>query len=81
MSGSGGVGRRLLAGWIAIAGRFGSVQTQMLLVLFYGLLIGPVGIAMAIGRGDPLGRRSRGPSAWRDADTASPDLERAKLTT
>lgn len=74
------VGRRLLGGWMLIAGRFGSVQTTLLLVLFYGALIGPMGLAMAIGRSDPLGRRRCGDSAWSDADTAKPDLERAKLT-
>jgi hypothetical protein len=49
-------------------------------VLFYGVLIGPAGLAMAIGRSDPLGRRNCDGSAWLDADTAKPDLERAKLT-
>ena len=74
------VGRRLLDGWMAIAGRFGSAQTTLLLVLFYGVLVGPAGLAMAIGRSDPLGRRSCDGSAWSEADTAKPDLERAKLT-
>ncbi len=74
------VGRRRLDGWLAIAGRFGSAQTTLLLVLFYGVLIGPAGLAMAIGRSDPLGRRSCDGSAWSEADTAKPDLERAKLT-
>ena len=73
-------GRRLLDAWLAIAGRFGSAQTTLLLVLFYGVLIGPAGLAMAIGRSDPLGRRSCDGSAWSEADTAKPDLERAKLT-
>ena len=36
------VWRRLLNGWMAIAGHFGFVQTLLLLVLFYALLIGPV---------------------------------------
>ncbi len=74
------IGRRLLDGWMAIVARFGSAQTTLLLVLFYGVLIGPVGLAMAIGRSDPLGRRNCDGSAWSDADTAKPDLERAKLT-
>ncbi len=80
MSDRASVGRRLLAGWMAIAGRFGSAQTTLLLVLCYGVLIGPVGLGMAIGRSDPLGRRRCVDSAWSDADTAKPDLERAKLT-
>ena len=40
--------RRLLDGWMVIAGRFGSVQTLMILALTYVLLIGPVGLAQAV---------------------------------
>ncbi len=74
-------GRRLLNGWMTIAGRFGSVQTVMILVVTYVLLIGPVGLALAIGRSDPLAKRGLKAveSAWLDADTAKPDLDRAKL--
>ena len=74
--------RRLLDGWIAIAGRFGHVQTLVLLAFFYGALIGPASLVSALGRRDLLdkrGLRSAG-SAWQDADSAAPDLERAKLT-
>lgn len=75
------LGRRLLNGWMAIAVRFGFVQTTMLLFFFYVLLIGPVSLGLIVGRRDYLGRRGLGAegSAWRDADTAAPDLERAKL--
>jgi len=75
------LGRRLVNGWMVIAGRFGSVQTLMILTMTYVLLIGPVGLALAIGRNDPLGKRGLKAveSAWLDADTAKPDLERAKL--
>jgi hypothetical protein len=75
--------RRLLAGWQAIAGRFGAVQTLVILALFYVLLIGPVSIVTFVARRDFLhkrGLRATG-SAWLDADSAAPDLERAKLTT
>jgi len=76
------VPRKLLNGWLVIAARFGAVQTLLLLAFFYGFLIGPGGIAMAIRRSDPLDRRGPGSggSAWKDADTAGADLERAKLT-
>ena len=76
------VPRKLLNGWLVIAARFGAVQTLLLLTLFYGFLIGPGGLAIAIRRSDPLDRRGLGSggSAWRDADTAGADLERAKLT-
>jgi hypothetical protein len=49
--------------------------------LTYVLLIGPVGLTLAICRRDPLAKRGlkAAESAWLDADTAKPDLERAKL--
>ncbi len=74
-------GRRLLSGWMALAGRFGFVQTLVILGLFYTFLIGPVGAGAAIARRDLLGKRGlrEAGTAWRDADTAKPDLERAKL--
>jgi hypothetical protein len=77
-----GLWRRLREGWMAIAARFGSVQTLLLMALFYAILIGPVGLGTALARRDFLGRRGlREPgSAWREADSAKPDLERAKLT-
>jgi len=74
--------RRLLAGWMAITVRFGFTQTLVILALFYTLLLGPVALAFGLARRDLLGRRGlrTGGSAWRDADSAVPDLERAKLT-
>ena len=73
--------RRLLNGWLAIASRFGHVQTLVMLMLFYVFLIGPMGIGIALARRDMLHKRGLGQtgSAWNDADTAAPDLERAKL--
>jgi hypothetical protein len=74
--------RRLLAGWNAIAARFGAVQTLVILGLFYIVLIGPAALGRLLGRGDPLQKRRLGAaaSAWRDADTAGADLERARQT-
>jgi hypothetical protein len=74
------LGRRLLNGWMAIAGRFGFVQTLMILALTYAIVIGPVGLGIGLFRGDLLVKRGLGDkgSAWSDADTAQPDLERAK---
>ena len=73
--------RQWLNGWIAIAGRFGFVQTLMILVLTYAMLIGPVGLGIAILQRDLLAKRGlrHAGSAWQDADSAKPDLERAKL--
>jgi hypothetical protein len=76
------LGRRLLNGWMAIAGRFGMVQTMVILLFTYVLVLGPVAFGITLSRRDLLskrGLRSAG-SAWCDADSAEPDLERAKLT-
>lgn len=74
--------RRLLAGWMAITARFGFTQTLVMLALFYALLIGPVALVFGLARRDLLDRRGlrSGGSAWREADSAPPDLERARLT-
>ena len=75
--------RRLLDGWNAVVGRFGFVQTLVILALFYAVLIGPVALMAWLARRDLLDKRGLGKrgSAWQDADSAAPDLERAKLTT
>ncbi len=74
--------RTLLAGWTVIAGRFGEIQTASILGFFYLFLIGPFSIAISIMRRDLLAKRGlhSGGSAWQEADTARPSLERAKLT-
>jgi hypothetical protein len=73
--------RRLLAGWMAITARFGFTQTLVILALFYALLIGPVALVIGLARRDLLERGGlrAGGSAWHDADSAKPDLERARL--
>lgn len=73
--------RRLLQGWLAIAVRFGEVQTEVMLAIFYGLLIGPLAALSRLSRRDLLQKRALGgaPSAWNDAETGGTDLERAKL--
>ena len=77
------VWRRLLDGWNTVVGRFGFVQTLVILALFYAVLIGPAALMAWLARRDLLDKRGLGSpaSAWRDADSAAPDLERAKLTT
>jgi hypothetical protein len=66
---------------MAVAGRFGSVQTTLLLVIFYLILIGPVSIFQALGRRDQLDKHSlgKGETAWRASESSGTDLERAKL--
>lgn len=77
------VWKRLYQGWMAIAGRFGGIQTMVLLVFFYVLLVGPAAGVARLGRRDYLHKRQLDPaaSAWQDSESASPDLERAKLQT
>ncbi len=76
------VWRRLLAGWNAIVGRFGFAQTLVILALSYTLIIGPAAVVASVMRRDLLDRRGlrADGSAWRAADSAHPDLERAKRT-
>ena len=64
------VWRRLLDGWNAVVGRFGFVQTLVILALFYALLIGPAALMAWLARRDLLDKRGLGSraSAWRDAD-------------
>ena len=69
--------RRLYAGWMAVAGRFGSVQTLILLAFFYALLIGPAWLATLASRRDLLDKGQLGEpgTAWHEADSSPPDLE------
>jgi hypothetical protein len=73
--------KRLFDGWMRITARFGFVQTLVVLTLFYVFLLGPVATAFKISRSDLLAKRGlrSGPTAWCEADSAKPDLERAKL--
>lgn len=73
--------KRLFQGWMVITARFGFVQTLVILSLFYVFLIGPIALGSALGRADFLKKRGlrEGDTAWGPADTAKPDLERAKM--
>jgi hypothetical protein len=77
------VWRRLVDGWGAVVGRFGFVQTLVLMALSYAVLLGPAALMAVLTRRDLLDKRGLGSraSAWQDADSAPPDLERAKLST
>jgi hypothetical protein len=70
---------RLQEGWMAIAGRFASVQTRVILAIFYLLLVGPYSVGASLLRRDLLDkRRLREPgSAWHPAQPEKPSLERA----
>lgn len=72
--------KRMRDGWMLIVARFGHVQTLVILVIFYGLLIGPAAVGAAVARRDLLAKRGIGEhgSAWGEADSSRPELERAK---
>ena len=74
---------RLYQGWMAIAGRFGGIQTVVLLAFFYFFLMGPISAFSRLSGADYLDKRQldRGRTAWHDAESSPPDLERAKLQT
>ena len=77
------IGRRLLEGWMRIAGRFGGSQTLVILSMLYAFLIGPVAAGLVIGWTAPAGRlpalkpRKRSPPMR--FSTASPRMLRAEL--
>ena len=72
--------RRMLHGWLEIAGHFGEVQTLVLLGIVYLFVIGPTAVVARLAGRDFLAkRRLRDPgTAWQEADSATGDLERAK---
>ena len=72
--------RRFYVGWLAIAARFGHVQTLVILALFYAFVLGPISLAIIVSRGDLLTKRGlhASGSAWREADSARPELDRAR---
>jgi hypothetical protein len=72
--------RRLYAGWLEIAARFGEVQTLLVLAMVYTLVLGPVALVLFALRKDLLHRRGLrvSGSAWSEADSAGADLERAR---
>ncbi len=72
--------RRLYAGWLEIAARFGEVQTLLVLAMVYTLVLGPVALVLFALRRDLLHKRGLrvSGSAWSEADSASADLERAR---
>ncbi len=72
--------RRLYAGWLEIAARFGEVQTLLVLAMVYTLVLGPVALVLFALRRDLLHKRGLhvSGSAWSEADSSGADLERAR---
>jgi len=76
-----GLARRLYAGWLEVAARFGEVQTVLIVCLVYTLVIGPIALGAMAARRDLLSKRgfAAGTSAWSQAETvSSPDVQRAQ---
>ena len=48
---------RLYQGWMAIAGRFGGIQTVVLLAFFYFFLMGPISAFSRLSGADYLDKR------------------------
>lgn len=80
MSGRTPFWRRLFQGWMSIVARFGFVQTLVILSVIYALVIGPMAVGSAVARRDFLRKRELrvAGSAWHEADSAEPTLDRAK---
>jgi len=74
------VWRSLYDGWLAIASRFGHVQTLVILSIFYVVILGPIALGIAVARGDLLAKRGLGllGSTWREAESTPPEMERAR---
>ncbi|MGH7288821.1 MAG: hypothetical protein ACREI8_12470 [Myxococcota bacterium] len=76
-----GLGRRLYAGWLELAARFGEIQTRLIVCFVYLFVLGPMAIGATLLRRDLLAKRGFGDvtSAWCRADSvANPDIERAR---
>jgi hypothetical protein len=70
--------RRALDGWLVIAARFGFVQTLVIVSIVYLLLLGPIGVVANLFGADFLNKKKlhEPGSAWSEADTSKPELER-----
>ena len=62
-----GVGRWLVAGWLALSAALRGAVTGLILAAFYLAVLTPLALAFRAVRRDPLGlgRRARRPSYWR----------------
>jgi hypothetical protein len=75
-----GLVRHVKQGWMAFASRFGRIQTALLLLLVYALVIGPLALVLrVIGRQDLLElRRPAGPSFAHRKQQVPTDRERCE---
>ncbi len=80
MSGLRTLRRRLWQGWLALAARFGEVQTLVVLGFVYAFVFGPVAVVTQLAGRDFLDKHRLGQpdSAWRDSDARPPELDNLK---
>ena len=72
-------GKSLYRGWMAFARVLGIINTTIILVLVYILIIGPLWLVMTVARRDLLGRRLHGgPSFWKTKEQRDDTLEGAR---
>ena len=68
----------LWAGWKRFAHVLGRFQTRVIITVFFGLIVSPIGLVMRLGGWDPLevGRRkARRGSNWKPVADGEPDRE------
>ncbi len=69
---------RIWAGWKEIAFKFARLQTNLLLTLFYFLILAPLGLLFRLFGWDPLESRARNFAKitnWRAVSQGEPDLD------
>lgn len=65
--------------WMKFARILGIVNTNILLTLFYVIIIGPMAVMMKLWGKDLLDRKAEERSSyWYDKESQKPDLERSK---
>ena len=68
---------KIWAGWKKFAHILGRVNTEIILFLFYFLIFTPFGLAAKLFGHDPLNKRKRGQSNWRETSSGEFDREKA----
>ena len=68
---------KIWAGWKKFAHLLGRVNTEIILFLFYFLIFTPFGLLTKLFGHDPLNRKIRGNSTWREVKIGKFDQEKA----
>jgi len=70
--------QKIWRGWKRFARKFGQVQAEIILFLFYFLIFTPYGIFLKSLGHDPLKIRERQDSTWQNLEPRPFDLEKLK---